>query len=130
MHVDKTLMSKLLKDSMKLGNTKNTLYMLLLITLDGKDHYTNIPNIIIISILDTLSSVSLNILSEEKLRPIISSFPTKFGLGSKPTENNTPTLISPSLTPTKNSSNTMMLPIDSSKTNYKKEESLYYITLT
>jgi len=65
--------------------------MLLLTTLLGKVLYTNTLNIIIISITDKLISVSLLSLSEEKLKLIISLFPTKYGLGSKPTENNTPT---------------------------------------
>jgi hypothetical protein len=64
--VVKTLPLKKSKDLMKLGNTKNTQFMLLLITLDGKVLYTNILNITITLILDMLSSVFLNIPSEEK----------------------------------------------------------------
>lgn len=76
-------------DSNKLGNTKNTPFMLLLITPDGKDLYTNILNGTITSVQEMLISAFPNSPSEEKLKPITSLFPTKSGLGSKLTENNT-----------------------------------------
>jgi len=87
--LDNVLIIKKLKDSMLLGLMKLTLYMPLLITLNGKVLYINILNITITLLTVMLTSVSLNSPSQEKLKLITSSFPTKSGPGSKPTENNT-----------------------------------------
>jgi hypothetical protein len=95
LELDKTLIITKLKDLMKLGLMTHTPYMPLLTIKTGKGHCINTLNITITSLTGKLISAFLNSPSEEKLKPIISSFQTKFGLGSKLMENNTPIPISP-----------------------------------
>jgi hypothetical protein len=72
------LKSKILK---MLGLIPNTLFSQISIPYHGKLMFINISDLLIHLLMEMLSSVSLLILSKEKLVPITSLCPNKFGTG-------------------------------------------------
>jgi hypothetical protein len=72
------LKSKILK---MLGLILNTLFFQILIPYHGKLIFISISDLLIHSLMVMLTSVSLLILSKEKLVPITSLCPNKFGTG-------------------------------------------------
>jgi hypothetical protein len=77
-----------------LGKILNIQFLLVKIMLPGDLTSTNILDSITVTPMEMLSSAFPNILSEEKLELIISSFPNKFKIGTVAMENFHPSILS------------------------------------
>jgi len=111
-----------LKASMIAGQISIIQFSQVKITHLGEQSTINIQDSVIISHMEMLTSVSQNILSQEKLEVIISSFQEKFSTGMKPMENYPLSILSLLLMPMKNLSNILIQQIVSLKKNLQKEK--------